>query len=251
MVLKWLRPPQKKPTRPLRPDDHNRYFITGGASIEARLPGLSPPLSLDAGARLALIGHDTYRKHWFCDWILGFAQIPGSSVSFQVGEKILTQHQERMEVATVLGRSNLLPSHSAETLQESLLFRTSNVRKQDLHYFVERFYGPNLRKRTSPQNPFADSNDRPILTQSLSAREKIEVAEINLLLQKPSLLILDFSSALMQMALSEGYKPREELFTSGKTVIAIAPTGRDLNWLESLTGALFSSSLNLDSSELF
>lgn len=220
------------------------YLITGGARIEATLPHeKASKVVVDSGGRLALLGKDLYQKHFFCDWLLGFLEVPGGKVELEVGGERLDSIKARPAIAAVLGRSPLL---YGETIQESLLYRTQGVKKDDLYALVERFYGPGLRARTSPQNPLVDPNGNPVPTQLLGAREHLEVAQINVLLQKTPVVVLDLSSELMAQAISEGFRPARELFESGKTVIAILPPDADTAWVEKLTGLAFGSSIRFE-----
>ena len=219
------------------------YLITGGAEILATDATRAEPLQLESGSRLALLGTDTFRKHYFCDWLLGYVDVPGSSVTICVGSQTVENLGDRTRLAGLLGRSPFL---YGDTIQESLLYRTQNVRKQDLFHLVERFYGAGLRSRTSPENPFCDSKGKPVPTQVLNAREHLEIAQINILLQKTPIVVLDLSSDLMTQALELGYRPCAELFESGKTLIAILPPGKDLAWATEITGQRFSSQMQFE-----
>lgn len=236
-VLQWLvrqpknqRAPDAEPLpQKARPTP---YLITGGAEITATdKSDAGKVFSIPAGSRVALVGDDTYRKHYFCDWLLGYVDNPDSPVTFKVGAQLHQTPASRTQVASVLGRSPLL---YGETIQEALLYRTNNVRKQDLYHLIERFYGPSLRARTSPQNPLFDLNGKPVPTQVLTACEHLEIAQINILLQKTPLVVIDLSSELMNEALSQGFRPAATLFSSGKTIIAILPPGRDFAWAEAI-----------------
>ena len=189
---------------------------------------------------MALVGPDTYRKHYFCDWVLGFAETTGAEVRIEAGGQILESPADRSRAAAMLGRSPLL---YGETIQESLLYRTQGVRKQDLYALVERLYGPGLRARTSPETPLLDRGGRPVPTQTLTAREHLEIAQINALLQRTPLLVLDLSSELMAEAMAEGFRPCPELVLGAKTVLAILPPNADLFWGEAALGGSFSSAL--------
>jgi hypothetical protein len=79
-------------------------------------------------------------------------------------------------------------------------------------------------------------NNKPVPTQILTAREHIEIAQINILLQKTPLVVVDLSSPLMTHALAEGFVPCDELIRSGKTVIFIVPPGRTEEWFASKAG---------------
>ncbi|MBI3541823.1 MAG: hypothetical protein HY075_00925 [Deltaproteobacteria bacterium] len=238
MMLKWLKAPQKRAVLEAVADSDtpaSSYLITGGADIEAE------GVKLEAGARVALVGEDAYRKHYFCDWLLGFVDVAGRAVRMRVGDCELETGRERAQAAAVLGRSPLL---YGETIQEALLYRTHEVRKHDLFHLVERFYGPSLRSRTSPLNPLLDAQSKPLPTQILTAREHLEIAQINVLLQKTPVVILDLSSELMAEAISEGFRPAQPLFESGKTILAILPPGKDLAWAEQVTGTRFSAEID-------
>ena len=243
MVLTWLGL-QPKQTELARDAERSAsYLRTEGAQISAADATGLTPVTIAAGHRLALVGSDTYRKHYFCDWILGFVNVAGSTVKVTVGDTTTSEASARTKIASLLGRSPLL---YGETIQESLLYRTNNVRKQELYEMIEHFYGPSLRARTSPQNPLFDENGKPIPTQILTAREHIEIAQINVILQKTPLVILDLSSELMNEALNQGFRPSRELIQSGKTIIAILPPQKDLAWAEEILGTKLTSSLQFD-----
>lgn len=243
MVLAWLGLQPKQAEAAKEESRADAYLSTGGAEIVAIDAASPQPIKIPAGSRIALQGGDTYRKHFFCDWLLGFVNVPGSLVRITVGKKSIEDAGERTAVASVLGRSPLL---YGETIQETLLYRTQNVRKQELYEMIERFYGPSLRARTNPQNPLVDTNNKPVPTQILTAREHIEVAQINLILQKTPVVILDLSSELMNEALNQGFRPARELIASGKTIIAILPPDKDVAWAESILNARITNTLNFE-----
>lgn len=243
MVLAWLGLQPKTNEASKEKTASESYLFTSGAEIRAADAGGLTPLQIASGARLALVGGDTYRKHYFCDWILGFVNVPGSSVKIRLGEKTIDDAQERTRVAALLGRSPLL---YGETIQESLLYRTQNVRKQDLYEMIEKFYGPSLRARTNPQNPLLDVNNKPVPTQILTAREHIEIAQINIMLQKTPIVILDLSSELMNEAINQGFRPARELVNGGKTIITILPPDKDAAWAEAILNSRLTTSLNFD-----
>jgi ABC-type uncharacterized transport system YnjBCD ATPase subunit len=221
------------------------YLVTGGAEILAKPSESSPALTIESGDILALTGGDTYGKHYFCDWLLGFVDVPETLITIKFNGRETTLAKDRTQMASLLGRSPLL---YGETIQESLLYRTHDVKKHELYSLIERLYGPSLRARTSAQNPLFDQNGKPVPTQILTAREHLEVAQINLLLQKNPIVILDLSSELMREALDEGFRPARELFESGKTIIVILPTTKDLTWAEELLGQEVSASMTFDPS---
>ena len=76
--------------------------------------------------------------------------------------------------------------------------------------------------------------------------EHLEIAQINILLQKTPIVILDLSSELMREALEDGFRPAKELLESGKTILTILPPNKDVAWAESLLGRGFSSSVQFD-----
>lgn len=242
-VLAWLGIQPKQTEHEKEAERTASYLRSSGVQISAADAAGLTPLTIGAGNRLALVGSDTYRKHYFCDWILGFVNVAGSTVKIKVGETVIGDAGHRTKIASLLGRSPLL---YGETIQESLLYRTNNVRKQELYEMIERFYGPSLRARTSPQNPLLDVNGKPIPTQILTAREHIEIAQINLILQKTPLMILDLSSELMNEALNQGFRPSRELIQSGKTIIVILPPQKDLVWAEEILGTKMTSSLEFN-----
>lgn len=243
MVLAWLGLQPKQAEAAKEESRSDSYLTTGGAEIVAADAVSPQEIQIPAGSRLALQGGDTYRKHFFCDWLLGFVTIPGSRVKITVGKKTIEDPTERTLVASVLGRSPLL---YGETIQETLLYRTQNVRKQELYEMIEKFYGPSLRARTNPQNPLVDQNNKPVPTQILTAREHIEVAQINLILQKTPVVILDLSSELMNEALNQGFRPARELVMSGKTIITILPPDREAAWAESILNARITKTLKFE-----
>jgi hypothetical protein len=220
-----------------------RYLATEGAAIEALSELISAPLALDAGEVLALEGPNNHAKHFFCDWLLGFVKVDGGRVRIQAGKRHADSPEDRNAMASVLGRSPLL---YGDTIQESLLYRTRGVRKQDLYSLVERLFGPSLRGKTSPENPLFDGNGKPIAPQTLTAREHLEVAQINVILQQTPLVILDLSSELMREALVEGFRPAPELTRSGRTLIVIVPQGKNTAWAESVLGRKFDRTLQFE-----
>lgn len=218
------------------------YLVTPGAELNAQGAALWPSVHIAPGAHIALIGDDTYCKHYFCDWLLGFVEIANSRVSMRIDDTVVTEARHRTNAAALLGRSPLI---FAETVQEALLYRTRDVRKQDLYELIDRFFGPGLRARVNPQNPLFDLAGNPVPTQALTAREHLELTQINVLLQRTPLVLLDFSTKLMLEAIHEGFRPAPALFASGKTVLAILPPGKDLAWVEATTQQKFTSSISL------
>src|SRR5262249_35192019 len=95
--------------------------------------------------------------------------------------------------------------------------------------------------------PLTDANGQPVATRALTAREHLEISQINVLLQNCPLVVLDLSSELMTEALSEGYRPSPALVESGMTIIALLPPGKDVAWAEQLLGARFTQSLSFAS----
>jgi hypothetical protein len=209
------------------------YLITGGAEITATLPGGGPMVHVEPGAKLALCGPGTPQKHYFCDWLLGFLEIPNSTITVGVGDRVLSTAAQRLSQSALIGRSPML---FGATLQDALLYRTSGVRKPELLYFVERLFGPSLKRRANPANPFVDADGAPISTHSLTSREHLEVAQINLILMKTPLVVFDLSSDLMREAMEQGFRPSEELLDSGKTVLFILPPGKDVSWAQAVIG---------------
>jgi hypothetical protein len=195
-------------------------------------PGL-PAVRIPARSMLALTGSDTFSKHFFCDWLMGFVEVPGSRVAIRHGSALISAAPDRTRLAAVLGRSPLL---YGETIQESLLYRTREVPKKELYALIEQLYGPSLRHRTDPKNPLLDPNGKPIPTQILTAREHLEIAQINIILQRTPIVVLDLSSELMAEALAEGFRPAPLLLDGTKTIIAILPPGKDAGWAEHVLG---------------
>ncbi|MEW6056528.1 MAG: hypothetical protein AB1540_07920 [Bdellovibrionota bacterium] len=230
-VLSWLgiQPKIEKPEN--QRACLTTYLTTGGAEIWAQESPSHEPIHIRSGEKIALVGTDNYRKHFFCDWILGFVELPQSRVEIQTRVRSLQKTAARTTSAVILGRSPLL---YGDTIQESLLYRTSHVRKEVLYELVERLYGPSLKKRTDPKNRLLDLNAKPIPTQLLTAREHIEISQINALLQKTPILVFDLSSTLMLEAFAQGYTPCPELSKSGKTWIVILPPDQTVEWAESL-----------------
>jgi hypothetical protein len=179
------------------------------------------PLALKAGEMLALEGSNNHAKHYFCDGLLGFVKVKGATVA----------PENLNSTAAVFGRSPLL---YGDTIQESLLYRTQGVRKQELYDLIGRLFGPSLRARTTPLNPLFGNDGEPVATQSLTAREHLEVAQINVILQKAPLVIIDLSSELMREALEEGFRPAAELLA--RTLIVILPPNRSAAWAELVLG---------------
>ena len=211
MAFAWQKTPEESP--------HSTFLITGGAEILARS---SNEIHIEAGSVVAIEGTDTFKKSFFVDWLMGFQEIGNSSVEFKLGETCIRSHEQRKSISMIIGRSAFT---YGETVSEAVLYRTNGVRKEALYYFIERLYGSTLKARTNPANPLVDKNSKPIPTYILNSRELLEIAQINLMLQKPALVTLDFSSSFMHKALSEGFKPAPEIFESGKTVLVILPSG--------------------------
>lgn len=251
MILTWLGLAPKLQT--LKQEEANgcarAYLYTPGARITATSNGnqILPTVQLEAGKSLALLGTSTFHKHYLCDWLLGFVEASGTNVVLEiVNEKKLTRSilpNERMQHASVLGRSPIL---CGETIQEALTYRTHHVRKHDLKAMVEHFFGPTLRAKTNPEARFFSRDGIPVSTHSLTAREHLEIAQINVLLQKTEVVILDLSSELMAEAMAQGFVPAPELFLSGKTILTIIPPNRDLKWAEALLKHKFDQALTLN-----
>ncbi len=213
------------------------YLITGGAEIIARS---SNEVHIEAGSVVAIEGTDSFKKNFFVDWLMGFQAV--GDVEFKLGEAHITNPEQRKALSTVLGRSAFT---YGETVAEALLYRTQGVRKEALYYFIERLYGSTLRARTNPANPLVDKNNKPIPTYILNSRELLEIAQINLMLQKPALVTLDFSSPFMHKALGEGFRPAREIFESGKTVLVILPSSELRARTEEIMGCKFTATIQV------
>lgn len=216
------------------------YLSTGGAEIRTSSAPGAICLHVQAGSRVAILGDDLFKKHCFCDWVLGFHEPNGSNVRMEYNGSSIEDPAERLRLASLLGRSPLLVG---ETIQESMLYRTKNIGKAELFDAIKRFYGPGLRDRTDPRNPLLGRDGKPISTQHLTVREHLEVAQINVMLQKSPLVIIDLSSRLMEEALAQGFRPCLEFETSGKTLFFILPPERDIGWANTVTGLTISASL--------
>lgn len=225
LTRSWLMDQPQKSNEPIR-KTLEQFLLSPGATVKAAGPGQNEPFLIQAGSHLALTGPNSYQKHFFCDWIFGFIDLPDTHVMIDVDGTQVDIPRERTQMVSLLGRSPLL---YGETVQESLNYRTQNVRKGDLLYLVEKLYGPTLKKRVDPNNPLFDKNGKPIPTHMLTAREHLEIAQINLLLQKTPIAILDFSSELMQAALEEGFVVADELLKSRRTVISVLPENTALS----------------------
>ena len=251
MILTWLGLAPKFRSEPV---DNSKvcldgYLKTAGAKITADSGGnaMLSTLHIDAGKTIALLGSSTFHKHYLCDWLLGFVEAKNTKVSLELSNGKNTtravEPHDRAQHASVLGRSPIL---CGETIQEALTFRTHHVRKSELKEMVEHFFGPTLRAKTNPEARFFDRDGAPVSTHSLTAREHLEIAQINVLLQKTPVIILDLSSELMAEAMAQGFVPAPELFTSGKTVLTIVPPSRDLKWAETVLKHKFEQTLTLN-----
>ncbi len=248
-ALNWLKPSANE-NQPDENESISSFLITGGAEIWARTSATSVPIHIEGGSCLAITGEDAFRKNFLCDWILGFKDLPGASTEFRLGCEAFETSEKRKRYSAILGRSPLM---YGETIQEAILYRTRAVRKDALFYFMERLYGLSLKARTNPQNPLLDKNNKPIPTQILSAKEHLEIAQINAMLQKTALVVFDLSSPFMHKAFAEGFRPARELFESGKTILAILPSTVEfekseteiIQWAEDVMGFRFTGTLRV------
>ncbi|MBI2606074.1 MAG: hypothetical protein HYW49_08345 [Deltaproteobacteria bacterium] len=240
-ALNWLKPSANE-NKANENESTSSFLITGGAEIWARTSFAAAPIHIESGSCLAITGEDAFRKNFLCDWLLGFKDLEGASIEFRLGSEAFEAPERRKQYSAILGRSPLM---YGETIQEAILYRTQAVRKDALYYFMERLYGLSLKARTNPQNPLLDKNNKPIPTQILSAREHLEIAQINVMLQKTALVVLDFSSPFMRKAFAEGFRPARELFESGKTILVILPETETIQWAEDVMGLRFTGTLKV------
>ncbi|MBI2606073.1 MAG: hypothetical protein HYW49_08340 [Deltaproteobacteria bacterium] len=205
-------------------DVSSKIPVVTGAEILARKDEASEPIHIESGARMAIVG-DASRKSAFCEWLAGYTQPPGGRIEFWLGAAALGSAPLRKRHSAILGRA---PATYGETIQDAVLFRASNVAKKALYGFIERFYSPSLKARMSPRNPLLDREGRHVPLRSLTAREQLEVAQINVMLQRTALVVFDLSSAFFRKALAEGFRPARVLLESGKTILAILPSPCEL-----------------------
>lgn len=177
-----------------------------------------------------------------CDLLLGFKTIENEPIEFTIGETTISNPKNFKNHAAILGRSPLL---YGETIQDAILYRTQNVKKAELYYFIERLYGKTLKAKTNPQNPILDPNNKILPLQILTEKEHVEVAEINAMLAKSSLVVFDLSSNFMNKALDQGYRPSQELLQSGKTILVLMPEKDSLKNSEKVTD-LIKNTLGFD-----
>lgn len=245
MALSWLGLAPKKNQKPVPPQGEHTapptpYLITGGAEVTAQPDINSPVIQMEAGSRIALEGMGTLQKHYFCDWILGFLDLPKAKIQISLAERALLTNVERAQHSALIGRSPML---FGSTIQDALLYRTQNVRKAELLYFVDKLFGPSLKEKSSPLNPFVDHEGNPISTSQLTSREHLEVAQINLILMKTPLVVFDLSSDLVREALEQGFRPSNELLDSGKTILFILPVEKNAAWAEEILGRKLTGTL--------
>ncbi len=208
-----------------REDVSRKIPVVSGAEILARTAAHSEPIHIESGARMAIAG-DESRKRAFCQWLAGHAQFPGGrNIEFWLGTAALGSAPLRKRHSAILGRA---PATYGETIQDAILFRASNVAKKALYGFIARFYSPSLKARMSPRNPLLDREGRHVPMRALSAREQLEVAQINVMLQRTALVIFDLSSAFFRKAVAEGFRPARVLLESGKTILTILPSPCEL-----------------------
>jgi len=180
--------------------------------------GLSRPLNIHAGELIALEGYDLSSKHVLCDWLLGVGESAHYPLNVSLGEKEIVSPRERAQLGAVFGRS---PVSCGNTLQEKLLYRTHDIRKQELYFAIEKLMGDSLRARCHPLNPLLDRSGQPLIATGFSAREQIEISQINLVLQRLPFLVVDFAAPLLRRAINAGFKLSPELSHSGKTIVLI------------------------------
>ena len=220
-----------------------QWLATPGASIKAPHSPLDGPVAIEAGARLWLTGSNASQKHYFCDWLMGFVGQGPSSVTLKFNEKSIETPSKRAECFSVLGRSPLL---YGTTLRDALLYRTQNVRKNMMLELAAKCFGPSLKARAHADNPLADASGVPLTTESLTAREHLEVAQVNVLLQRTPVIVVDLSSELVNEALEEGFQFAPELTQSAKTILVILPPKLSREAAVRLLGSSFASGSELN-----
>lgn len=225
-------------------DELGAFLFSGGTTIESK----NLNLFIETGSRALIHSGNPANLELFCDHLLGFKTVDNSNdITFTVGEETYTKIEDRKNKAAILGRS---PFMVGETIQEALYYRAYNVKKMVLYYFLEKIYGPTLKAKTSPQNPLLDKNNKPIPTQTLTEKELLEISEINVMLSKLPLIVLDLTSVFMKRAMAQGYKPSKELLNSGKTILVLCedalPADTDLiTTIEVNLGTRLTSSLKI------
>lgn len=213
------------------------YLVTGGVRIWISPPSGTPPFEIEPGACVALTGTQIIKKRFFCDWIMGIRDWPDHSVLFETSQGLYFEAGERRKISGILGTNPIVHS---KTLHESILFGTTGVEKNQLYTLIDQLFGPTLRAKTNPKNPLFDSQGKPILTCNLSPVELLEIAQINLILQKVSVVILDMNSPSIQEALNLGFRFAPPLFESGKTILVLT---EQQNSFENCLGRPFTTSI--------
>ncbi len=184
---------------------------------------------------IALTLKNMLRKNDFCNTLLGLSDKPLYS-------QLEHLRLERLQISASLGYEPLSPEGN---IQECLLHKTKNISKDKLYEYIDRLYSPTLKERADPKNPLCDKNGNAISTKQLSPKEQLEIAQINLLLRNPKLVVIDLSSTLMEKAIQEGFQLSRELFETGKTILVLLSPHHTILYVENLLKQKFTDVLEL------
>ncbi len=162
------------------------------------------------GQRVKVLTEEPATGKKFLNWLSGFQDCNHCELFFSGAPASIQERQKTV--------ARLYKPAFGKTLHEIILFQTEQNCKDELFRLVDELYGPELRNLTDPKQPlFSKNKSEPLqmdsLLQTLTARSLLEISQINLLLRKPKVIVINESSGLLKKAALQGFKISPELMS--------------------------------------
>lgn len=162
-------------------------------------------LSIPKNAWVILYGEDDFAKALFCDLCFGYIKPDAGSVSPKLKSADLS----------FIGRSS---TTYGKTLVDHLTCGVNNDRKELLEFLMKNVLSDRFKRHINPHNFFEFKENKPAYDVELDERDFLEIAEVNLLLQKKKAIVIDTTTDFYEIAVELGFQHSNQLLSSEKAI---------------------------------
>ncbi|MCO5143961.1 MAG: hypothetical protein M9962_12800 [Oligoflexia bacterium] len=165
-------------------------------------------LSIPKSAWVILYGEDDFAKALFCDLCFGYIKPDEGSVSPKFKSSDLN----------FIGRSN---TTYGKSLLDHLTCGVTNDKKELLQFLMRKVFSNRFKRHLNPNNFFEFKENKQAHEVDLDERDFLEIAEVNLLLQKKKAIIIDTTTDFYEIAVELGFQHSDQVLDSEKTIFWI------------------------------